>query len=235
MDRPSAKDGAEHQAVPQVTPEAILFDLDGTLTNTDALHFQIWREFLLNYDLDIDREFYDQKFSGRLNQDILVEILPQMSLEEAIALGVEKEAEFRNRAGEVLVPLPGVLSVLDWIEAQNLKKAVVTNAPRQNALFMLEAIKVAHRFPLVIIGEEVEFAKPHPLPYLTALENLGVAADQAIVFEDSPTGVTAGVKAGVFTVGVASTQAPEDLQALGANVVISDFTDPVVMDLLRGE
>ncbi|NEQ99719.1 MAG: HAD-IA family hydrolase [Cyanothece sp. SIO2G6] len=233
MGLPSAKGAAEYQAVPHGPPEAILFDLDGTLTNTDALHFQIWREFLLNYDLDIDREFYDQKFSGRLNQDILVEILPQLSMEAAIALGVEKEAEFRNRASGSLVPLPGLLSTLDWIESHNLKKAVVTNAPRQNALFMLQTLKVDHRFSLVIIGEEVEFAKPHPLPYLTALEKLGVAAAKAIVFEDSPTGITAGVKAGIFTVGVASTQEPDSLKALGANVVIEDFTDPIVMALLQ--
>ncbi|MEB3230630.1 MAG: HAD family phosphatase [Leptolyngbyaceae bacterium] len=231
MGLPSANESAVFHGM----PEAILFDLDGTLTNTDALHFQIWREFLLEYGLEVDREFYDRHFSGRLNQDILVDILPQLSMAEAIALGVRKEAEFRHRAIEALVPLPGVLDVLDWLESRNLKKAVVTNAPRQNALFMLQVLKVDHRFPLVIIGEELEFAKPHPLPYLTALEILGVAPNRAIVFEDSPTGITAGVKAGVFTVGVASTQAPEALEALGANLVIADFTDSRVMPLLQGK
>lgn len=212
-------------------PNTILFDLDGTLTSTDALHFQTWQDILKEYDLAIDPAFYDRHFSGRLNQDIIPDILPQVSLDEAIALGDRKEAEFRRRAVESLVPLPGLLALLDWIETHQLKKAIVTNAPRKNAEFMVQVLGLRDRFPTIIIAEELELGKPHPMPYQVGLEKLDASAEQAIVFEDSPTGIQSAVRAGIFTIGVASTHLPKTLYDLGASIVISDFTDPKVMDI----
>ena len=212
--------------------EAILFDLDGTLTNTDAVHYETWQELLREYDLEIDPVFYDQHFSGRLNKDILLDILPRLSVAEAIELGNRKEAEFRQRAKDLLVPLPGLLSLLDWCDRNHVKKAVVTNAPIENAEFMLRVLKLQDRFPVVIIGEQVEFGKPHPRPYQVGLEWLEVEAKRAIAFEDSPTGMTSAVGAGLCTIGIDSTHPSQTLYAMGASVVISDFTDPTVMDIL---
>ncbi|NET09372.1 MAG: HAD family phosphatase [Merismopedia sp. SIO2A8] len=214
------------------TPNTILFDLDGTLTNTDSLHLQTWQDILKEYGLSIDQEFYDRHFSGRLNQDIIPDILPQLSVAEATALGDRKEAEFRHRAVESLVPLSGLLTLLDWIDTHSLKKGIVTNAPRQNAEFMVQVLELRDRFPTIVIAEELEFGKPHPMPYLVGLEKLGASAEHAIVFEDSPTGIQSAVRAGIFTIGVASTHSPDALYDLGASLVISDFTDPKVMKTL---
>lgn len=215
--------------------EAILFDLDGTLTHTDTVHYETWQDLLHHYDLEIDPVFYDQQFSGRMNKDILRNILPQLSEAEAIALGNRKEAEFRQRAKASLVPLPGLLPLLDWCDRSSIKKAVVTNAPVENAEFMLDVLQLRDRFPVVIIGEQVEFGKPHPMPYQVGLERLGVEADRAIAFEDSPTGITSAVGAGLFTVGIDSTHPAQTLYDLGASVVVSDFTDAKVMDLLLAD
>ena len=215
--------------------EAILFDLDGTLTNTDTVHYETWQEILREYDLEIDPVFYDQHFSGRMNKDILLDILPQLSETDAIALGDRKESEFRQRAEDTLVPLPGLLVLLDWCDRHQVKKAVVTNAPVENAEFMLEVLKLKDRFPVVIIGEQVEFGKPHPRPYQVGLEKLGVEVKGAIAFEDSPTGMTSAVSAGLFTIGIDSTHPAQTLHDMGASLVVSDFTDPRVMEILLSE
>ncbi|MEB3359962.1 MAG: HAD family phosphatase [Synechococcales bacterium] len=205
--------------------KAILFDLDGTLANTDPLHFATWQDVLKDYRLDIDRAFYDANFSGRLNVDIIRDILPHLSLEEGRQLGDRKEAEFRCRAATQLSPLPGLLNLLDWTDANKMQRAIVTNAPPDNAWFMLDTLRLRSTFPVVVIAEELPFGKPHPLPYQVGLEKLGVAPEEALVFEDSPSGIRSAVGAGITTIGVASTHSSEDLYAAGATWVIRDFTE----------
>ncbi|MDX2228292.1 MAG: HAD-IA family hydrolase [Leptolyngbyaceae cyanobacterium bins.349] len=213
--------------------QALLFDLDGTLANTDPIHFATWQDVLQPYGLDIDREFYDQNFSGRLNAAIVAHLLPQLSAQEGEQLSWQKEAEFRRRAMGELQPLAGLMDLLQWANTQQLKQAVVTNAPVENAEFMLQVLGLATHFQTVVIAEQLERGKPDPLPYQVALEQLSVSSQAAIAFEDSPSGIQAAVGAGVLTVGIASTHPPEDLYTVGATLVINDFADPRLNDLVQ--
>jgi HAD superfamily hydrolase (TIGR01509 family) len=205
--------------------KALLFDLDGTLANTDPIHFQTWRELLLDYGLDIDLDFYQAKFSGRRNQEIVKDLLPHLSDAEGEQLSWQKEANFRDRAEQVLMPMPGLAEILAWTDAHQLKRAVVTNAPVENAQFMLRVLQLETVFPIVILGDELPKGKPDPLPYQLALEQLGVTAADTIAFEDSPSGIRSAVGAGIPTVGVASTHSLEELHHLGVSLMIADFTD----------
>jgi HAD superfamily hydrolase (TIGR01509 family) len=202
---------------------AILFDLDGTLVNTDPLHFAIWRDLLAPFKLDIDRNFYQHYISGRTNEEILQDILPQLSFQEASQFALDKEVRFRKLARE-LQPMPGLEPMLAWTETNKLKKAVVTNAPRDNAIHMLAVLQLTSAFPLVILAEDAPPGKPDPAPYQLALSRLEVENKKAIAFEDSPSGIRAAVGAGIFTIGVASTHPPESLVEAGATMVIKDFT-----------
>lgn len=212
--------------------QALLFDLDGTLANTDPIHFSTWKDELKPYGLDIDREFYDANFSGRLNAAIVAQLLPQLSVSEGEALSDRKEAEFRRRAAGELHPLTGLMDVLRWANAQQLKQAVVTNAPVANAEFMLQVLQLDSHFQTVVIAEQLERGKPDPLPYQVALQRLGVSAQSAVAFEDSPSGIRSAVAAGVLTVGIASTHAPPELYAVGAKLVVNDFAAPELNELL---
>lgn len=204
---------------------ALLFDLDGTLTLSDDIHFETWSELLKGYGLTIDAAFYNQHFNGRLNEDIIRDLLPQLSFDEGIQLSRYKESEFRRRAEARLQPMAGLLDLLDWMLGRNLKRAVVTNAPRDNAYFMLRSLQLEDIFPVVILGEELEQGKPDPMPYQFALDGLDITPDAAVVFEDSPSGVRAAVAAGIFTIGIASNQPPEVLYDAGAQLVLDDFRD----------
>jgi HAD superfamily hydrolase (TIGR01509 family) len=210
----------------------ILFDLDGTLANTDPIHFQIWQDLLQSHGLDIDRTFYQQHISGRLNADILRDLLPHFSAAEGISFSRDKEALFRRRAANLLRPLAGLMDLLTWIDDRQFKQAVVTNAPPENARFMLETLGLAHVFPIVVLGDEVERGKPDPMPYQEALRRLGAIAPEAIAFEDSPSGVRSASGAGIFTIGVATTHTPMVLQEAGAAWVIDDFTNAQLQALL---
>jgi HAD superfamily hydrolase (TIGR01509 family) len=205
--------------------KALLFDLDGTLANTDPIHFETWRELLLDQGLDIDLGFYQAKFSGRRNQEIVKDLLPHLSDVEGEQLSWQKEANFRDRAEQVLVATPGLAEILAWTAQHHLKQAVVTNAPVENARFMLRVLQLEATFPVVILGDELPKGKPDPLPYQLALEQLQVSAAETIAFEDSPSGIRSAVGAGIPTVGIASTHSPTELYDLGVSLVITDFTD----------
>ena len=201
---------------------AFLFDLDGTLANTDPLHFAVWQEILAQYDIKCDRTFYQEYISGNTNERLIAQVLPHLSSQESKQLAMDKEAQYRAKA-TTLQPTPGLERILQLIEQIPLKKAAVTNAPKENALHMLEALNLTRTFPILILAENAPPGKPDPAPYLLGLEKLEITADRAIAFEDSPTGIKAAVAAGIYTVGIASTHQPELLTEFGASMVIDDF------------
>lgn len=211
--------------------KAILFDLDGTLANTDPLHYQTWQEILQDYGLEIDRTFYQARISGRLNPLIVQDLLPQLSFEAGQQLADDKEARFREIALS-LTPLAGLLDLLAWIETQGLQKAVVTNAPRENVNFMLQVLKLADTFDTVVLGEDATAGKPDPACYKLVLSQLNISAQEAIAFEDSPSGIRSSVGAEIYTIGVASTYEPKALSGAGAAMVIRDFEEQKLRQLL---
>lgn len=211
---------------------AILFDLDGTLINTDELHYQAWQEILNEHHLTINETFYKTQMSGRLNPDIVQDLLPQLDAAAQADLIERKEARFRELA-EHLNPMPGLLDVLAWIQQHQLRQAVVTNAPRDNAYFMLRSLNLIEAFNPVVIADDIGIGKPDPAPYQLALQQLGIAPEAALVFEDSPSGVRSAVGARISTIGIASTHPPQVLYDLGAKLVIDDFTDVRLWNLLN--
>lgn len=210
---------------------ALLFDLDGTLADTDALHMPTWVDALEPYGIKVDEEFYRQRISGRLNPDILEEFLPHLPEEEAQNIADTKEVDFRNRAGE-LQSLPGLVEFVGEGRRRGLSLALVTNAPHENVGAILHGLGLEAYFDVTVLAEEVGVGKPDPEPYLATLEKLGIRADEAIAFEDSTSGIASAVGASIQTVGVATTQPPEKLLGAGACLVIEDFTDAEVRSLL---
>ncbi len=213
---------------------AILFDLDGTIANTDPIHYQAWRKMLLDYGLEIDEHFYQTKISGKTNAEIIKDILPQLSPKAGITFAEDKEAMFRQQAQDIQ-PLPGFTELLAWTEAHQLKRALVTNAPKLNAYFMLEVLGLKEAFDIVVLGEDCIAGKPNPAPYQAALKKLEITAENAIALEDSPSGIRSAVGAGIRTIGIASTHNPDVLREKGAFMVIPDFTDLQLWTLLNSQ
>ena len=204
---------------------AVLFDLDGTLANTDPIHFQVWQALLAPHGMSVDQAVYDRHISGRLNPDIVSDLLPQFSTTESSTFSTHKEAQFREIAADQLQRMPGLSDLLHQLEQQEYAIGLVTNAPRPNAEFMLKTLALIDVFQPIVIADDLPKGKPDPLPYQTALEQLAISPTEALVFEDSPTGVRAAVAAGIPTIGVTSTHSDETLSALGARLTIADFTD----------
>ncbi len=211
---------------------ALLFDLDGTLAETDSLHLPTWVDALAPYGIEVDEEFYKERISGRSTGEIVRDLLPDLTDEEGTSIGDAKEASFRERATE-LEPLPGILDFVERGKRRGQRIALVTNAPKENVSAILPALKLQGFFETVVLADEVGAVKPDPAPYEAALEKTGVSAEEALAFEDSVSGIASSVAAGIPTVGIASTQDPEKLRRAGAFLVAKDFTDPELIALIQ--
>lgn len=211
---------------------ALLFDLDGTLADSDPLHFQAFRTVVRRWGGDFDEDYFATRMSGHSNAEICAALFPALGPADHQRLAAEKEALFRASMDQ-LQPVAGLHALLDWAGRHALALAVVSNAPRANITAVLTAFDIGARFQAVISGEELARGKPDPLPYRTALAQLGVAPAEAVAFEDALPGLTAAVAADIATVGVLTSHAADGLARAGAALTIADFADPRLRDFLQ--
>lgn len=211
--------------------KALLFDMDGTLSDTDPVHMVAWQQTLQAHGIVVNDEVYHERIVGRVNPQIVRDFLPGLDELNVARVVEEKEAAFRALATK-LEPLPGLSRILEWRVAQGLKTALVTNATNHTVPFSLQALGLEEYFEVRVLADEVPAGKPDPRHYGAALERLGIGASEAIAFEDSPSGVRSASGAGIITVGITTTQTPELLKASGARLTVPDFTAKELWDFL---
>jgi len=210
----------------------LLFDIDGTLTDSDHYHFIAFNQMLEPHQVQLTRDEFKAKVSGRSNSDIMADLLPGVPVEEHVELANSKEAAFRDMATS-LSPVPGLLALLDWADRHGVPCGAVTNAPRANAEHMLGALGIKERFKAIVLAEDLEFQKPHPLPYRTGLKLLGGDAACSVGFEDSPSGLTSAVAAGLTTIGIMTSMQAEAVLATGARLAAHDYLDEDLLALVK--
>ncbi|PKA58864.1 Imidazoleglycerol-phosphate dehydratase [Apostasia shenzhenica] len=226
------------KSLPELAPlKAVLFDIDGTLCDSDPIHFYAFRELLLelgyNNGVPIDEDFFVEKISGKHNDDIGKALFPDWDSDKAAKFLDDKETLFRSLVPQQLKAVNGLHKLCKWIEEHGLKRAAVTNAPRPNAELMISILGLTDFFQALVVGSECERAKPFPDPYLRALKELGASSDHTVVFEDSVSGIKAGVAAGMPVVGVATRNPEQSLVAAGASLILKDYEDPILWTELQ--
>jgi HAD superfamily hydrolase (TIGR01509 family) len=211
---------------------ALLFDLDGTISETDSLHLPTWVDALQPFGVEVDEEFYRHRISGRNTAEIVRELLPDLTDEQGRSIGDAKEASFRERAS-ALEPLHGLVDFVERGRERGMWIALVTNAPEENVETILSALKLRDFFDVVVLADDVGAVKPDPAPYSAALKRTGVPAERALAFEDSVSGIASSVAASIPTVGITSSQDPEKLIGAGAFMTAENFTDPQLLTLIN--
>ncbi len=209
--------------ISQVAPGlAFLFDLDGVLIDSMPMHTDAWQAYLLG--LGIEQPYVAERMHGKRNSELVRELIdPSLSDEAAFEHGATKERLFREMilaADLERYRVPGVTEFLE--KFRDVPKAVGSNAEPANIEFALEGLGLAPYFQVRVDGSQVKRPKPFPDIYLLAAERLGVKAANCIVFEDSPTGVAAGLAAGMRVVGIETT--PTTFEGVAFHV--KDFLDP---------
>ncbi|UDF03041.1 HAD family phosphatase [Asticcacaulis sp. AND118] len=211
--------------------KALLFDMDGTLSDTDGLHRQAMVETLAAQGVSLSDADFHRHVSGQSNENIFGHFFPGLSVDAQRRLADEKEALYRRLTPQ-MSPMPGLLPLIAWAKGQGVVCALVTNGPRLNVEHTLRVLGLADSFDARVLGEELPRAKPDPLPYQDALRRLGVEASEAVAFEDSVPGISSALAAGVATVEITGPARKVGLHP-GADLTVSDFAAPSLLRWLR--
>ena len=211
---------------------ALLFDIDGTLANTDPLHLKAFNQVLGPHGHAFDHARFSRELQGFANISIGERFLPDETMERRAAILDEKEEVFRSLVAGQVEPLPGLMALLDRADDAGVPMVAVTNAPRLNAELLLSGLGITQRFKALVIGDELPYGKPHPLPYQEGLRFVGARAAASIAFEDSRSGVQSATAAGIPTIGIRTSLSDADLVAAGAVASASAFDDPALLERL---
>ncbi|MBD2895985.1 Validoxylamine A 7'-phosphate phosphatase [Actinomadura sp. RB99] len=201
---------------------AAVFDLDGTLMDTEPRNRVMWARLFDAHGVPFDDELIGS-FAGRRGIEVLEELLhlfPGRTAEELFEQAVAYETAPGVPAD---VPVPGAVELVRSLADAGVPLAVVTSGQRSYVERLLAALGVRDLMDIVVTAGDVLTGKPHPEGYLAAARDLGVPPGEAVGFEDAPAGVAAVKAAGMTCVGVATTQPVAALAA--ADHVVADLKE----------
>jgi HAD superfamily hydrolase (TIGR01509 family) len=219
--------------------KALIFDFDGLILDTETPEFTIWQNIYREHGHELPVEKWVAIVGGAGLSDF--DAAEHLSL---LIEGRLDSASLRDRnrleSGaliESLEPLPGVLDYLKEAKRLGLKLAIASSSPRSWVEPHARRVGVYSYFDQVVTREDVEpgRTKPNPDLFLKALERLGVPKEAAIVFEDSPNGVRAARRAGIFVVAVPN-ELTSTLSLEEADLILSSLSDmplPVLLDKVK--
>lgn len=212
--------------------KATLFDMDGVLFDSMKNHATAWNKAMKLYGMTLTKEeayMHEGRTGASTINIVSTRERGYEATEEEIKEIYKTKSDIFNGLPKAK-RMPGALEVLMQIKENGLTPMVVTGSGQ---LSLLD--KLNHNFPnifqehLMVTAFDVKYGKPNPEPYLMALKKAGINANQAIVIENAPLGVQAGVAAGIFTVAVNTGPLPDSaLLEQGANLLfhsMGEFSD----------
>jgi len=201
-------------------PSAVLWDLDGTLADSEEYHWLSWRDAMRAEGVELTYDRFLASF-GQRNDRILGAWLGEAADATRIRrIGDWKEAEYRRLAeARGLTPLAGAREWVERLHGDGWKQAIASSAPRLNVETMLHVLKLDGLIDAMVSADEVKKGKPDPDVFLAAAAAVSVPPSRCVVVEDAPAGVEAGRRAGMKTIGV-NAKSP-----LAADVYVTSLAD----------
>jgi beta-phosphoglucomutase len=220
----------------------ILFDLDGTLADTEPLHYAAFTEILRPEGVELSREEYFSRLIGYNDHDCFEAVLKE-SRNDASAAHIEaliarKAASYQAMIRKRDVTYPGAADFVRECAAR-FPLMIVTGTLRAEAEMILRRARLRDSFVDVITAEDVEHGKPEPEGFLAALGRLGfllrqrpaIAPTESLVIEDTSAGIEAARRAGMLVLALKHTAPESDLA--GADIIRESFRDTNLDDILR--
>jgi HAD superfamily hydrolase (TIGR01509 family) len=197
-----------------------IFDHDGVLVDSLELHQQAWVELGRRTGLAFTPEFIHETF-GMTNFSIFRRLLGDaISDEEMVRYSDQKEVCYRDVARGRIHLMDGVREVLDALTARGVRLAIGSSGVRPNMDLTVHECGLDGRFAAIASLEDITRGKPDPQVFLAAAAKAGVDPSRSVVFEDAPVGIQAAKAAGMYAVGVTTTQPAGPLRDAGADEVV---------------
>ncbi len=205
-------------------PKAFLFDMDGVLYDSMPFHAVAWKSALKNVGVDFD-EYHVYLNEGRTGKSTVNEAFLKQLGREASDAEIQRiyadKSEIFQRISKT-VPMPFADKVLDYLKQIDKKIVLVTGSGQKSLLAKLnDSYPGIFSMENMVTSFDVKYGKPNPEPYLMGLQKASVLPNEAIVVENAPLGVRAGVSANIFTIALnTGILKDEDLKNAGADVVL---------------
>lgn len=212
--------------------KAVLFDLDGVITDTAVYHYHAWKALGEKIGIEIDEEF-NEELKGVSRTDSLNRILAKGNKEEAYSqteketMAAEKNELYKTMIEEMSPKdiLPGIKALLDGLKERNLLIGLASAS--QNGPTILEKLQLTDYFDEIVDPAKLKAGKPDPEIFLTGAKDLGVKPQDCVGVEDAAAGVEAIAAADMVSVGVG------DADTLGKATKVVPETGALTVELLE--
>ena len=205
-------------------PEAVIFDLDGTLIDNNSYHIEAWKIFYEKIGKEYSKEEYLKNINGRINKDIFNYIFKTtLTADEIKNYDAEKEAMYRDLYAPHIQPIKGLIHFLEQLQNAAIPMAIATSGQSPNINFMFDNLPLKKYFASVIDATQIANGKPHPEIFLKAAASVHAEPQFCIAFEDSIAGIRSAKDAGMKVIGLATTHAREEISE--AHYVINDYSE----------
>lgn len=210
--------------------KAVIFDMDGVICHTNPFHSIAFQQFFAKRNLNPTEAEYQEHMYGKNNGYILSHFLGRkIEGEELLLLEDEKEGLFREIYRSEVDPISGFMGFFSLLKENGYPTAVATSAPRANLDLIIGTLGIGDLMQSQLASEDVSRHKPDPEVYLKSAAKLGVAPADCLVFEDSYSGASAGLNAGMKVVGVLSSHTKDELPT--CDLYIEDYKDLALVQI----
>jgi beta-phosphoglucomutase len=195
---------------------AVIFDMDGVITDTMSYHMKAWRLVLARHGLQVSKnDIYKREGQKGINsvEEIFSDYGKKFDLSEGKKILLEKEELFKDIVKRRFIA--GSRRFLKWLKKSGFKLALVTGTARHEVYKILPD-EIFTLFDVVVCGCDVQNGKPHPEPYLTALKKLKINSRQAVVIENAPFGIQSSKAAGIHCLALETSLPKEFLRKADA-------------------
>ena len=193
--------------------KAVLFDMDGTLVNTEPLHEEAWHDTLAQFDLNLASDWF-HRYTGSTDRILMTDVIQHYGLSINVdELLEEKRNRFMEMAQTRSEVFTGAKEGLIALQ-EKYPLALVTSSSRKGADHVLEVTELRPFFQTTITFDDVTYHKPNPEPYQKAINFFGLAPHECIAVEDSVSGSRSAKAAGCFTIGVLNSVQADQLSAV---------------------
>lgn len=211
---------------PKSFPQALLFDMDGLMLDSECLYQRAWKQAGADLGYDLDETVY-LSLVGRSNAEAeraFVQLYGADFPVEAFRAQWEQRWQEWVKADGISLK-PGLLDLLDWVETHGLAKAVGTSSNQAEATLCLQTTGIFDRFAAIVTVDQVKAGKPAPDIFLAAAQCLDVDPKDCLVLEDSNAGVQAAQAAGMAVIMVPDLQTPTAASAAIALQIFDSLHD----------
>ncbi len=215
--------------------KAVIFDMDGLMVDTEILCYKGYRDFLKQFDVDLTKQDYCYCFAGKSLQNGLLfakdYFKQNYTVEEGRDYFIKREQELFINEGVSLKK--GLVELLEYLKNNNIKIAMATSSGLVRVHDILDKHDVLKYFDEIICGDMVARGKPAPDIFLKACEKLNVEVKDALVLEDSETGIQASYSANIPVICIPDMKVPDDKYKDMTSAILNDLLE--VIQYIEGE